>query len=54
MIDLTELQHELTHMEPRQKLYELVKAEMQRRGRWKAKHRGKPMQTGYDPRRSVL
>lgn len=42
MIDPKELEQALRDMEPRQVIYELVKAEMRRRGRWKAKPRGKP------------
>jgi hypothetical protein len=51
MIDLQELARELHAMKPRQPLHELIKAEMKRRGRWKAKPRGKPMEKGHDPRR---
>jgi hypothetical protein len=40
VIDFTELERELHKMQPRQKLYELIKAEMKRRGRWKNKNRG--------------
>jgi hypothetical protein len=40
MIDYTALQQALSDMQPRQKLYEMVKAEMKRRGRWKNKDRG--------------
>jgi len=40
MVDLTELQRALAEMQPRQKLYELIKAEMKRRGRWKNADRG--------------
>ena len=36
----TEVERELHKMQPRQKLYELVRREMQRRGRWKLKDRG--------------
>lgn len=39
-IDLKELEEALRKMERRQKLYEIVKAEMIRRGRWKAANRG--------------
>jgi hypothetical protein len=39
-LNLTELERELHKMQPRQKLYELIKAEMKRRGRWKNKNRG--------------
>lgn len=39
-------------MQPRSKLYELIKAEMQARGHWKAAARGAAFKTGYDPRRS--
>jgi hypothetical protein len=41
MIDLKELEEALKVMQPRQQLYELIKAEMVRRGRWKLKPRGK-------------
>lgn len=40
MIDLRELEQALRDMQPRQAVYELVKAEMVRRGRWKAMPRG--------------
>jgi hypothetical protein len=40
VIDYVELQRALKDMQPRQKLYELIKAEMKRRGRWKNKDRG--------------
>ena len=40
MIDLAELAQALAKMQPRQKLYELVKAEVKRRGRWKYRPRG--------------
>jgi hypothetical protein len=40
IIDYTALQQALVDMQPRQKLYELIKAEMKRRGRWKNKNRG--------------
>jgi hypothetical protein len=40
VIDLLELQRALQSMQPRQKLYELIKAEMKRRGRWKNANRG--------------
>lgn len=40
MIDLAELAAELQKMQPRQKLYELIKAEMKRRKRWKNLNRG--------------
>jgi len=44
MIDLTELERALKDMQPRQRIYEIVKAEMVRRGRWKALPRGKNIQ----------
>jgi hypothetical protein len=53
MIDLAELEQELRRMEPGSKLYELVKLEIQARGRWKAKPRGKVFKRGEDPRRKV-
>jgi len=42
MIDYEEIEKALREMQPRQKLYILVKAEMVKRGRWKNKGRGKP------------
>ena len=46
-----ELAKAIASMRPRQQLYELIKAEMQRRGRWKVSRRGKPFERGTDPRR---
>lgn len=40
VIDLIELKRALHTMQPRQQLYELIKAEMKRRGRWKNLDRG--------------
>ena len=54
MIDYGELARELRKMKPRQRLYELVKAEMKARGRWKPAPKGKPFQKGYDERRKPL
>lgn len=51
MINLDELQVALRRMKPRQKLYNLVRAEMLKRGRWKSAPRGKPFSKGSDPRR---
>lgn len=51
-INYEELERELKAMKPRQRLYELVKREMQKRGNWKGKTRGVPMRKGYDERRS--
>lgn len=51
MIDYDELESQLREMKPRQKLYELVKAEMIRRDRWKVAPRGKVFEKGYDERR---
>lgn len=42
-----ELEQELKRMKPRQKLYEIVKTEMQRRGHWKYHKRGKPMPENF-------
>jgi hypothetical protein len=39
-INYNELEKALADMKPRQRLYELVKAEMQRRGHWKLLKRG--------------
>lgn len=41
MIDLNELERALKDMQPRQRLYEIIKAEMVYRGRWKQLARGK-------------
>lgn len=54
MIDYDELEQELQNMQPRQRLYELVKKHMVLRGRWKAGKRGKPFTKGKDDRRSPL
>jgi hypothetical protein len=40
LIDYLALKEALAEMQPRQTLYELVKAEMKRRGRWKNLNRG--------------
>lgn len=50
-IDLNELERALRTMRPRQKLYELIKAELRRQGHWKNKPRGNPMRRGFDDRR---
>jgi hypothetical protein len=42
MIDPKELEQVLSDMQPRQVVYEIVKKEMQKRGRWKNLKRGKP------------
>lgn len=42
MVDLEELERALAKMQPRQKLYELIKKELKSRGRWKNKPRGRP------------
>lgn len=39
-LDLVAIEQALRTMRPRQQLYELVKREMQRRGRWKLRNRG--------------
>lgn len=44
------IERALRAMTPRSRLYALVKAEMQRRGRWKAEARGKSLPKGFDPR----
>jgi hypothetical protein len=44
MIDYQELEKALRDMQPRQRLYEIVKAEMIKRGRWKQANRGKNIQ----------
>lgn len=40
-INYDELEKALADMKPRQRLYEIVKAEMVKRGRWKNAPRGK-------------
>jgi hypothetical protein len=42
-IDYNELEQKLKETKPRQRLFEIVKKEMQRRGHWKGKPRGKPI-----------
>lgn len=49
-----ELEQELKNMKPRQRLYELIKTEMVKRGRWKPKPKGKPFEKGFDERRNKL
>lgn len=49
MIDFDELEYALGRMKPRQKLYNLVKSEMKKRGNWKDKPRGKILPKGSDP-----
>lgn len=41
-LDLNLITKALRKMQPRQRLYEIIKAEMIRRGRWKNLPRGKP------------
>jgi hypothetical protein len=52
-LDYAELQWALLAMNQDWKLFKMVKKEMQRRGQWKAKGRGRPFDEGYDPRRGV-
>jgi hypothetical protein len=54
MINYLELADALKEMKPQQKLYEMIKAEMKRRDRWKNKSRGKEFQKGFDSRRQGL
>lgn len=44
----------LANMDSQTKLYKLVKAEMVKRGHWKAKSRGRPFKSGQDTRRHDL
>jgi hypothetical protein len=53
-MDYEALKEELAKMKPRQKLYELVKAEMIKRDRWKSSPRGAGFRKGSDPRRLDL
>ena len=41
-IDYNELERALSEMNPRQRLFALVKKEMVKRGHWRNKPRGKP------------
>lgn len=52
LIDYVAIEAALKEMKPQTKLFELVKAEMKRRGYWKTKARGKAFDKGYDPRRA--
>lgn len=53
MINLDELQKELSTMSRRSKLYAIVKAEMVKRGNWKKAPSGRPFAKGYDPNRDM-
>lgn len=53
-INYDELAKALSDMKPRQRLYEIVKAEMVKRGRWKERPHGTPFKKGHDPRRAVF
>lgn len=53
-IDYDELEKALKNMKPRQKLFEMVKAEMIKRDRWKPEKRGVGFKKGDDPRRIIL
>lgn len=52
-LDYAELQWALLAMNADWKLFKLIKAEMQTRGHWKAKSRGRPFDDGFDPRRGA-
>ena len=54
MIDPKELEIAVAAMKPRQRVYEIIKAELKRRGHWKNHAGGTPMKPGYDPRRKGL
>jgi hypothetical protein len=53
MINYNEIEHELSVMSRRSKLYALVKAEMTKRGNWKIAPKGKPFKKGFDPNRKI-
>jgi hypothetical protein len=53
VIDYEELKKALKEMKPRQKLFELIKAEMELRGHWKPKARSKGFKKGFDERRDT-
>lgn len=52
-LDYDELQWALLAMNTDWKLFKMIKAEMQNRGHWKARGRGRPFDDGYDPRRGA-
>jgi len=52
-LSLDLIERALRAMTPRSRLYAIVKAEMIRRGRWKAKPRGKGFAPNDDPRRNT-
>lgn len=54
MIDLKQLEKELSKMSTRSLIYGVVKAEMIKRGRWKQAPRGKSFKKGQDTRRHLL
>ncbi len=53
-MDLKELKQELADMTPRSKVFEIVKAELLKRGHWKPQARGKAFAKGKDARRKRL
>lgn len=54
MIDYDNLEHELEQMQPRTKLFELIKKHLKIRGNWKSnKARGKPFRS-KDKRRDKI
>lgn len=53
MLDYKELEWALLEMETDWRLFKMIKAEMINRGHWKAKARGKPFESGFDPRRGA-
>jgi len=54
MIDLEQLAKELEKMSTRSLIYGVVKAEMEKRGRWKQAPRGKAFKKGQDDRRGEI
>ncbi len=54
MIDLEQLAKELEKMSHRSLIYSIVKAEMEKRGRWKQAPRGKAFKKGADERRGEI
>lgn len=50
-MDFIEIEQALEQMQPRQKLYEIVKAEMIKRGRWRLAPRGIPFQKQPEKRK---
>lgn len=51
--DSADFEQRLAAMTPRSRDYAIVRRELQKRGRWKYKVRGKPFSKGHDPNRKA-